>query len=191
MKYSEFRNLFSSDLYRYDGSRGVLALAKHWMLTPGVKYSFYFRLCQYLHGKPLKAFGLYYVTKFIFIRFGIRYGMDISASATIGRGFFIGHFGGIVINPDVVIGDNCNLSHGVTLGQVNRGTKAGCPVIGDNVFIGPGAKIIGRIHVGDGAAIGANCVVVDDVPENGVVVGVPGRVISQDGSAGYINHTDY
>jgi serine O-acetyltransferase len=191
MKYSEFRNLCASDLYRYDGSRGAFAFVKHWMLTPGVKYVIYFRLCQYLGAKPLKAFGLHYVMKFIYIRLGIRYGMDISASAIIGRGLYIGHFGGIVVNPDAVIGDNCNLSHEVTIGQVNRGTKTGCPVIGDNVFIGPGAKIIGRIHVGNGAAIGANCVVVDDVPENGVVVGVPGRVISLDGSAGYINYTDY
>jgi len=65
------------------------------------------------------------------------------------------------------------------------------PEIGDNVYIGPGAKIIGNIKIGNNAAIGANCVVTKDVPENGVVVGVPGRVISFEGSAGYINKTNY
>jgi serine O-acetyltransferase len=79
----------------------------------------------------------------------------------------------------------------VTLGQSNRGERRGSPVIGDNVFIGAGAKIFGMIKVGNNAAIGANCVVTKDVPENGVVVGVPGRIISMNGSRGYINRTDY
>jgi serine O-acetyltransferase len=64
-------------------------------------------------------------------------------------------------------------------------------VIGDNVYIGPGAKLFGAIVVGDNAAIGANCVVTRDVPENGVVVGVPGQVIPYEGSQGYINNTEY
>ena len=64
-------------------------------------------------------------------------------------------------------------------------------MIGRNVYIGPGAKIVGAVHVGDDVAIGANCVVTDDVPDHAVVVGVPGRVISFDGSAGYVNRTDY
>jgi serine O-acetyltransferase len=79
----------------------------------------------------------------------------------------------------------------VTIGQLNRGKRAGCPVIGDNVFIGPGAMIIGHIKIGDNAAIGANCVVVEDVPAHAVVAGVPGKIISQEGSIGYINRIDY
>jgi serine O-acetyltransferase len=65
------------------------------------------------------------------------------------------------------------------------------PVIGDNVYIGPGAKIIGRVNMGSGVAIGANAVVTKDVPDNAVVVGVPAKVISYNGSKGYINKTDY
>lgn len=95
------------------------------------------------------------------------------------------------MNSNVVIGKNCNISHLVTLGVSNRGTRKGVPTIGDNVYIGPGAKIIGNIIVGNHAAIGANCVVTKDVPDNAVVVGVPGKVISLDGSVGYINKTDY
>jgi len=64
------------------------------------------------------------------------------------------------------------------LGRVNRGNKKGFPVIGNNVYIGPGAKIIGNVHIGNNVAIGANCVVTHDIPDNGVVVGIPGKVIS-------------
>lgn len=95
--------------------------------------------------------------------------------------------GGIVVNPLVKIGKNCNLSQGVTIGQLNRGIKKGVPVIGNNVYIGPGAKVIGNIKIGDNVAIGANSVVVDDVPNNSVVIGVPAKIVSQKGSTGYIN----
>jgi len=77
--------------------------------------------------------------------YSIRYGIDISRDARIGSGFYIGHFGGIFVNADVVIGANCNISQGVTLGRQNRGEREGCPTIGNDVYIAPGAKIIGRI----------------------------------------------
>lgn len=84
-----------------------------------------------------------------------------------------------------------HLSQQVTIGVVNRGKMKGYPTIGDNVYIGPGAKVIGNVHVGNNVAIGANCVVTKDVPDNAVVVGIPGQVISYEGSTGYINKTDY
>ena len=75
------------------------------------------------------------------------YGIDISRDARIGSGLYIGHFGGIFVKPGVVIGDNCNISQGVTLGRAeSRRADGGCPVIGNNVYIAPGAKIIGRIR---------------------------------------------
>ena len=109
----------------------------------------------------------------------------------MGAGLYIGHFGGIHVNEGAVIGNNCNIQQDVTLGKANRGKKAGAPVIGNNVFIGAGAKIIGRIHVGDGAAVGANAVVTKDVPAGAAVAGVPARVVSEQGSEGYVNRTDY
>ena len=87
-----------------------------------------------------------------------------------------------------VNGQNCNLSLQVTIGVSRRGARAGVPRIGDNVYIGPGAKLFGAIGVGDNAAIGAICVVTKDVPPSGVVVGLPGKVISYEGSSGYINN---
>jgi serine O-acetyltransferase len=118
-------------------------------------------------------------------------GISIPYTTSIGSGFYIGHFGGIVVNEKSVIGRNCNISHGVTLGVANRGRNKGCPTIGDNVYIGPGAKIVGAVRVGSNVAIGANCVVTRDIPDGSVVVGVPGRVISHQGSAGYVCRTDY
>ena len=95
------------------------------------------------------------------------------------------------MNKDVKIGNNCNISQGVTLGVTNRGAKKGCPTIGDNVYIAPGAKVIGNIVVGNDVAIGANCVLTKDVPDHAVVVGIPGKIISYNGSSGYINRTNY
>ena len=94
-------------------------------------------------------------------------------------------------NGRMVIGENCNLSHDVTIGVSRRGKTPGVPSFGNNVYIGPGEKIFGNIHIGSYAAIGANCVVTKDVPDYGVVVGIPGRVISFDGSDGYVNNTGY
>jgi serine O-acetyltransferase len=67
----------------------------------------------------------------------------------------------------------------------------GYPIIGDNVYIGPGAKLVGRVHIGRNVAIGANCVVTCDVPDNAVIVGVPGRIVSYNGASGYVENTNY
>jgi serine O-acetyltransferase len=136
-------------------------------------------------------FGMRQLLVLALHHYTIRYGIDISRDARIGSGFYIGHFGGIFVNAEVVIGDNCNISQGVTLGRQNRGEREGCPTIGDNVYIAPGAKIIGRISVGDRAAVGANAVVVSDVTPGTTVGGVPARPISASGSDGYVNRTDY
>jgi serine O-acetyltransferase len=120
-----------------------------------------------------------------------KYGISIEPETHIGSGFYIGHFGCIFVAPDVTIGDNCNISQGVTIGRTYRGLRAGVPVIGNSVYIGPGAKIIGNVKVGNNVAIGANCVVTKDISDNGVVVGAPGRVISYAGSEGYIKRTNY
>ena len=124
-------------------------------------------------------------------RLAVQYGISIPANTRIGPGFYIGHFGNIVVHHDAIIGANCNLSHGVTIGLSSRGDRFGCPTIGDAVYIGPGAKIFGRISIGNCAAIGANAVVTRDVIPRAVVAGVPARMVSSQGSDGYICNTDY
>ncbi len=118
-----------------------------------------------------------------------KYGFDISPTTQIGKGLYIGHFGCLVVNPKAVLGKNVNLSQGVTIGQANRGPRCGTSIIGDNVYIGPGAKIVGAVVIGNDVAIGANAVVTHDVPDHAVVAGVPARVLSMEGSTGYVNHT--
>ncbi|MBI4387757.1 MAG: hypothetical protein HY582_01775 [Candidatus Omnitrophica bacterium] len=101
-------------------------------------------------------------------------GVSIPPAAKIGPGLLIHHFGGIVINGEAVIGSHCDLHHGVTVGNRNSGGPS--PKIGDHVMIGAGAKVLGGIKIGNNAEIGANAVVLEDVPDGGVVVGVPARV---------------
>lgn len=95
---------------------------------------------------------------------------------TLGRRFKIEHFGGIIISGDAVFGDDVVIRNGVTVGLRHTGIR-GSPVIGDRVDIGAGAKILGNIRIGHDVAIGANAVVITDVPDNHLAVGVPARLI--------------
>ena len=113
-------------------------------------------------------------------------GILIEPRIDIGPGFYIGHFGNIFVGGDTTIGKFCNISQENTLGFAGRGEKWGVPTIGDFVYIGPGAKLIGKIVIGDHVAIGANAVVTKDVPNNAVVVGIPGRIINYDSSKDFV-----
>ncbi len=114
------------------------------------------------------------------------YNTHIQIRADIGKGLYIGHYGGIWIGP-VKIGKNCNLSQDVTIGIGGKGENRGVPELGSYIYIGPGAKIFGKIVIGDNVAIGANSVVSKSVPDNAVMVGNPARIVSHDGSAGLID----
>ena len=102
-------------------------------------------------------------------------GISLPRSAKIGGGLRIDHFGAIVIGPGVVIGKHCTIRQGVTIG--NRKSLDDMPVLGDDVNIGAGAKILGAVRIGNGAKIGANAVVLSDVPEDATAVGVPARIV--------------
>ena len=103
-------------------------------------------------------------------------GIELPCEATLGRRFRIDHFGGIVISGDAAFGDDCVIRNGVTVGLKHTGNR-GAPTLGSRVDIGAGAKILGPIRIGDDVAIGANAVVLIDVPSNSVAVGVPARVL--------------
>ena len=185
------RSLVASDLWRHSGRLGPGTFWSRYLLVPGFRYAVLLRFYAYARGALWCQVGVRQMTVLLLRHYSIKFGIDISRDTRIGSGFYIGHFGGIVVNEGVVIGNNCNLSQGVTLGQLNRGERAGCPTIGNNVYIGPGAKVIGRVQIGDDVAIGANAVVVHDVAPRTTVGGVPARVISEHGSEGYVNRTDY
>ena len=108
-------------------------------------------------------------------------GIEIHPAATIGRRFFIDHGMGVLIGATAEIGDDVTLYKGVTLGGTSLGAGKRHPTIGNNVVIGTNASVLGAIHVGDGARVGAGSVVVRDVPPNATVVGIPAKIVLQDG----------
>jgi serine O-acetyltransferase len=193
MNFIELKNFWYSDLYRYeeDHVMNIKKLLLRQYISPGYKYTFWFRLCRYLNQKNILLYPCYLIARLILQHYKYKFGIDISPNTEVGKGFYIGHFGGIIVNSKVKIGKNCNMSQGVTIGLANRGKNKGVATIGDNVYIGPGAKIVGAVKIGDNVAIGANCVVTKDIPNNAVVVGIPGKVISFKGTTGYIGNTNY
>jgi serine O-acetyltransferase len=108
-------------------------------------------------------------------------GIEIHPGATIGRGLFIDHGMGVVIGETSVIGDNVTLFQGVTLGGTGKEKGKRHPTLGNNVVVGAGAKVLGNIKVGDGVMVGANAVVIRNVPADSTVVGVPGRIVKEEG----------
>jgi len=154
------------------------------ILAPGVRAVVVLRFGQWIDKQNIliKLFlsPLYFL---LYQRVKWKFGIQIPKSAQIGEGFYIGHFGGINIASEAVIGKNVNISQLVTIGESGQGDKAGAPTIGDRVFIGAGAKVIGKIKVGNNVKIGANAVIYKDIPDNAVVVSYPGyKIISYDGN---------
>ena len=139
---------------------------------PGFHALLFYRLSHWLwrHGFKLGGRFVSHLGRFFS-------GIEIHPGATIGKHFFIDHGMGVVIGETAEIGDNVTLYHGVTLGGTtwNKGKRH--PTLGDNVVIGAGAKILGPVTIGDGAAVGSNAVVVRDVPPGHTVVGIPARVV--------------
>ena len=108
-------------------------------------------------------------------------GIEIHPGAQIGQGLFIDHGSGVVIGETTVIGDNCTIYQGVTLGGTGKETGKRHPTLGDGVLIGAGAKLLGNFTVGDGAKIAAGAVVLGDVPADTTAVGIPARVVRRAG----------
>lgn len=187
MNQQKLTYLIKSDLYRYEKKVGFRSLLRQLLFGIGFKYTFWLRLARHFRYKSKLFYPIFLLCWMMVRRYMFKFGIQISYAATIGPGFYIGHFGTIVISPAAVIGKNCNVSQGVTIGK----TMGGAPTIGDNVYIGPGAKLFGNIKIGDNVAIGANAVVNKDVPSGVSVAGVPAKVISDKGSKSYIHNTDY
>ena len=113
-------------------------------------------------------------------------GIHIIPEIDIGPGFYIGHFGNIFLGGKTKIGKFFNISQGCTSGYAGRSENRGVPEIGNNVYIAPGAKIIGNIKIGNDVAVGANAVVTRDLPDNSVAVGIPAKIISYSGSKDFV-----
>jgi serine O-acetyltransferase len=174
------------DRYRVTEGRGLLAM---FVLSPGSVASVAYRLSRWVWSRPGPFAHLARIPLVILHRLvEIWSGVSIYPQAKIGPGLYIGHFGGVIVHGQAVLGANCNLSQSVTIGVSGRGGVRGVPTMGDRVYIGPGAKLFGPIVIGDDVAIGANAVVVSSVPTRGVVVGVPGKVRSREGSFEFVRY---
>jgi len=155
--------------------------------NPGLKFLTIFRLTQYFRKRNRALFYFF----FLWLRnLKVKYGFDISYRTQIGEGFYIGHFGNVVIHGDTKIGNNCNISQGITFGVSNSGSQIGVPKIGNNVFIGPGACVFGAITIGNHVTIGANAVVTEDVPDYHTVLSGKTTIINKDLSSFYIHNRD-
>ncbi|MBQ9699005.1 MAG: serine O-acetyltransferase [Lachnospiraceae bacterium] len=124
--------------------------------------------------------GHYFRARWISQRAARKTGIEIHPGAQIGNGFFIDHGHGVIIGETTIIGDNVTLYQGVTLGGSGKETGKRHPTIEDNVMISAGAKVLGSFTIGENSKIGAGSVVLNEVPPNSTVVGVPGRVVKQD-----------
>ena len=122
----------------------------------------------------------YFLARLVSQRAARRTGIEIHPGATIGKGLFIDHGHGVVIGETAIVGDNVTLYQGVTLGGTGKQKGKRHPTLEDNVMVGTGAKVLGDIVIGANSKIGAGSVVLNDVPPNSTVVGVPGRVVKRD-----------
>ncbi|MGN0556588.1 MAG: serine O-acetyltransferase [Acutalibacteraceae bacterium] len=173
--------MFRTDLTRVYGSGGPSVLQRVKM-PPELKYLRAFRSAAAAKGRFRRIFG-----KLLLRRMSRITGIQISRETQIGKGFYIGHFGRLIVNPEAVIGDNVNIATGVTIGQESRGVRKGCPTIGNNVWIGTNAVIVGKITVGDDVLIAPLSFVNFDVPAHSIVIGNPAKIISREGATeGYI-----
>lgn len=156
------------------------------LLYPSVHALILYRIAHKLYNKKL-----FFVARLISQLGRFLTGIEIHPGAKIGRGLFIDHGMGVVIGETAEVGDNVTIYHEVTLGGTGKEKGKRHPTIGDNVIIGSGAKVLGPIYIGNNVKIGANSVVLKDVPSYATAVGIPARIIEKISSKTIIEIKDY
>ena len=144
-------------------------------------YSGFHALMMYRASHALHERGHKHAARFVSQSARFLTGIEIHPGATIGRGLFIDHGSGVVIGETAIIGDNCTIYQGVTLGGTGKDTGKRHPTLGNNVMVGAGAKLLGNFTVGDNSKIAAGAVVLGDVPEHSTAVGIPAKVVRRRG----------
>ncbi len=181
MSYS----IIQKDFYRESGK--YLSTFQIWKkcLSPNLHYIYLLRKTQKYYKKPIIGF-LY---RIILRHYQIKYGFQIYPETQIGEGLYLGHWGQLVINPKVKIGKNCNIAQGVSIAQSNRGKHKGVPVIGNEVWIGPNAVIVGNIVIGNNVLIAPNAYVNINIPDHSIVMGNPATITFKiNATENYINN---
>ena len=180
MKWKECKSLICSDWKRKTEDMTVSKLFFHYISNESFKVTLWLRLGTYFMCKQSKLYKpLYYFTKIYYKHIQNVTGIQVPIGTRIGEGVRFFHHDCIIIAQTAKIGKNASIHQGVTIGRVFNGPYAGVPIIGNNVVIFAGAKVLGNIHIGDGVVIGANAVVTKNVPANCVVAGVPAKIISE------------
>ncbi len=173
--------IFKKDLYRYYGKEKE-TFRQRLARPPQINYLSVLRKCSTAKNKLSRFFYRIKLKKM-----QEKTLIQIPYTAKIGEGFYIGHYGYIVVNPNAIIGKNVNIATGVTIGQENRGTREGAPMIGDNVWIGANAIVVGKITIGTDVLIAPGAFVNFDVPDHSIVVGNPAKIIHRKGATeGYV-----
>lgn len=180
--HNSFSKMIISDV-----NREIMNTAREF---PKNKPGYFFIIFRYLLGS--KGFRSIFLYRLFNIKFQnlsslytilrmLSFSIEIPSTTHIDEGFFIGHAEGLLINPNCRIGNNFTIYQGVTLGgnmgKIRDGRVA--PLIGDNVFVGPGAKVLGPVTVGDNSMIGANAVVMKDIPKDSLAVGIPSKIVKK------------
>lgn len=153
------------------------AIKSDWevLLYPSFKVILNYRVAHRLYKKKH-----YFLARWISQRAARKTGIEIHPGATIGEGLFIDHGSGVIIGETTIIGNNVTLYQGVTLGGTGKEQGKRHPTLEDNVMVSAGAKVIGSFTIGENSKIGAGSVVLEEVPPNCTVVGVPGRIVKMD-----------
>lgn len=165
--------IISSDLYRYTGRKfNIISFLRTYFSKSAFRYILIYRIANYCDNIILKFFF-----RLCLLNLSIKYGYQLNANVSIGKGLYIGHRGSVVVNGEAIIGDNVNLAHGITIGYEPRGERKGAPTIGNKVWIGTNAVIVGKITIGDNVLIAPNTFINKDIPANSIVIGSPAKII--------------
>lgn len=148
---------------------------KTYCIQAGFRYTCELRKVQVLEEKGSRGIRYYY-HRYKLLKYSKKYGFQINPKAQIGRGLYLGHRGTVIVNGATKMGMNVNIMPGVTIGQENRGKREGVPTLGNKVWIGSNAIIVGKITIGNNVLIAPNAYVNFDVPDNSIVMGNPAVV---------------
>ena len=178
------KTFFSKDLYRYYGDGGE-SLGRRMLRPPELRYIALFRKANTCRFRLLR---LYYTVRLKLLSYITQ--IQIPARTEIGEGFYIGHSGRVIVNPEAKLGKNMNVSTGVVIGAENRGARKGAPTFDGYCWIGANAVIVGNVHIGEDVLIAPLAYVNFDVPPHSIVIGNPAKIIHKENATSeYICNT--
>lgn len=174
----ELKELIASDLYRYgiQNEKDLSLISRHELY--GFRYMKVLRKTKFYKDRRKHVRYIIYRLKLMY--YTEKYGFSIPYSTEIGKGFYLGHKGSIIVNYKAKIGNNVNLAQGVTIGVANGGKHKGVPIISDNVWIGANSTVVGGIIIGEDVMIAPNTFVNFDVPPHSIVISNKAKIIERD-----------